>query len=231
MAARRRNGKPRLGEGCGLGDAEPGRVSWSRGTPRALREGKPAAAARWGRGGPSRGRGRTRRGRRRPGCVQGGWRGNSAPAPAEPAGREEDGPGRCSGTGAGRWECEGTATSALTTPAAASRRGKKLCLEERFAREPARAQLSRRPWRAWTRGARGHGGARGLGAAPCARYSPWGPPCGHPRGAWSVACGSRRPQTSAASLIWAAFLWAAQRSGVRAGGGGRGRGKTTSRMG
>lgn len=146
-------------------------------------------------------------------------------------GREEDGPGRCSGTGAGRWECEGTATSALTTPAAASRRGKKLCLEERFAREPARAQLSRRPRRAWTGGARGHGGARSLGAAPCARYSPWGPPCGHPRGAWSVACGSRRPQTSAASLIWAAFLWAAQRSGVRAGGGGRGRGKTTSRMG
>lgn len=35
---------------------------------------------------------------------------------------------------------------------------------------------------------------------------PGGPPRGHPRGAWSVACGSRRPQTSAASLIRAAFL-------------------------
>lgn len=97
------------------------------------------------------------------------------------------GPGRCSGMGVGCWECERTATSALTAPAAGSSRGKKLCLEERFAREPARAQLSCRRWRAWTGGARGHGGARVLGAGRCAWYSPWGAaPWSPPRG---LVCG------------------------------------------
>lgn len=42
-----------------------------------------------------------------------------------------------------------------------------------------------------------------------------------PARAWTAVCGSSRPQTSAAAQIWAAFLWAAQGSGVRAGGGGK----------
>ena len=134
--------------------------------------------------------------------------------------------GGAGGTVAGRWEREG-APLRLWSPWSPSRSGKKLCLERRFSGKPARAQLSRLCRRTET-GARVPGAAwRG---ARRAWYRARGPPRGRPRGARSAACGSRRPQTSAASQIWAAFLWAAQGLGVRAGGGGGGRGvgKTTS---
>lgn len=98
LAARRRNGKPRRGEGCelGAGDAEPGSGELESPGPLRAAGGRARSPGQVGRAAPAGStpprRWRDRRGRRSPGCVSGGWRGNLVPAPPEPTGREEDSP-------------------------------------------------------------------------------------------------------------------------------------------
>lgn len=191
LAERRRNGKPRLGEGCelGAGDAEPGPGELESPGParaageRARSPGQVGRAARVGGTEPP-GREelglRARRLAREPGSRAPGAHGEGrGPSP---------GPGRVSDAGNGR---ERLLLFSPPRPPAAE--VEKLCLERQFAGKPARAELSRRRWRAPTGGSRGHRGAR-LWAQPGAEVralgtAPRGPRGGRPGKAWCVSLG------------------------------------------
>lgn len=184
-------------------------MSWSRRAPRALREREPAAPARWG---GRRGWGaRNRRGGRSSGCVRGGWRGNLAPAPPEPTGREEDRPrdrDGCRMLGMGGNGCFSS-----------HRRGRrqqkwKNCAwngnlpgSRREPSSPAAAGGLRPAAPAGT-------AARGFGRSPAPRSARLVPRLGGRAVVAPVRPGACRWVTLATDVscfpIWAAFLWAAQ---------------------
>lgn len=182
---------------------------------------------RWLRGGVTGSRGSEPRTPSRDRVSRGGGA-RAQPRPAgHPARRPPSPRGRRTGAGevlAGRVPDAGeggNAASSLAAATARRRSGKKVVPGKTICREVGASPAFSPPQACF--GRRGSRVQLTPDSAPgAARWSP--------ARAWPAVCGSSRPQTSAAAQIWAAFLWAAQGSGVRAGGGGRWawRAKTTS---